>query len=216
MYSEKIHLPRSIRGVRMASGGAPAATRTVPAAAANDTGPAPLSEATLHRIEELLTSLRFQLDDLEHRRRTSLREMQSAAVELAVAAAGQLLIRAIETRDYAVEQVVQAAIDQMGLHRPITVRLHPDDLQLLRERLPHSGAVRLEDQCELRADQTLRRGDCRAESPDGTGVLREAASQLAELRELWLEELDDAQVERRSHDSTGPGIKRFPERRETA
>lgn len=222
MHVEKITLPKPLGSVRLsgpgdscASGGGAAGVGTAAPPPA-EAGPAPWTDAALARLEELLNAVQFQLEELEQRRRQSLREMQSAAVELAVAAAGQLLIRAIETHDYAVEAIVQAAIDRMGLHRPITIRLHPDDLQLLQERLPLLTDWKLDAQCELRADPALRRGDCRAESPDGTGVLRETATQLAELRELWLEELDDAQIERRSHDPTGAGLKRFPERRETA
>ncbi len=222
MHVEKINLPSSLRSVRLSGPGELRADGGEKAAVGSGGSPPtpagapPLTEAALARIEELLKGVQFQLEELEQRRRHSLREMQSAAVELAVAAAGQLLIRAIETHDYAVEAIVQAAIDRMGLHRPITIRLHPDDLQLLQERLPLLTDWKLDAQCELRADPALRRGDCRAESPDGTGVLRETATQLAELRELWLEELDDAQIERRSHDPSGTGLKRFPERRETA
>lgn len=234
MHIERIQLPQGVRSVRVTTAADERAGRSasvsateshgsLAAAAANVTASATATamppsgpDAGLSRIEELLSALRFQLDELEQRRRNSIREMQSAAVELAVAAAGELLIRAIQTDDYAVEQVVQAAIDKMGLHRPIRIKLHPDDLQLLTERMPTLTDWRLDPQCELHADPTLHRGDCRAEAPDGAGVLRETATQLAELRELWLEELDDAQVERRSHDAARSGFKRFPERRETA
>ena len=235
MHTERIQLPQGVRSVRVATGadarageasasatgtpGRPMAGATASSAVpSGSAGAMPTGgpDAALGRIEELLSALRFQLDELEQRRRNSIREMQSAAVELAVAAAGELLIRAIQTHDYAVEQVVQAAIDKMGLHRPIRIKLHPDDLQLLQERMPSLTDWKLDPQCELHADPTLRRGDCRADAPDGAGVLRETATQLAELRELWLEELDDAQVERRSHDPARAGFKRFPERRETA
>jgi hypothetical protein len=219
MNAERVHVPHIVREVRLLAA-APARAPQPPLSVV-ELPPAPAqlpsaTEAGQKRIEALLQGLQTQLDELEARRSQSIRELQLVAVELAAAAAGQLLQQVITARDFPIERIVQAAIDRVGLVRPIAIRLHPDDVQLLQERLPALPDWKLEEECRLQPDPALRPGDCRADLPDGTSLLREAAAQLEEFRDVWLEELTDAQVERRSHATAGSGLKRFPDRRETA
>ena len=98
----------------------------------------------------------------------------------------------------------------------ITVRLNPDDLRELQERL--AGEPELshsQGEVHLVSDATLARGDCTAEAGD-LGLVAKIDQQISDIRQLLLENLDDAQVEHRKTQPGNQGIRRYPDRRETA
>lgn len=224
MTASTLHLPLSIRDARVRrTAPSSAAARTdnsPPGIPAQETGgaldSAPAVDATMQRLQQMLQRLESQLAMCQSQREQSLRELQMLAVELAVAAAEQIVMRAVHAGDYDVERTVQSAVERLGMHQPLTIFLPPDDLQLLRERLLTQPDSAFLTSCELRTDPTLGPGDCRVEAADGVGVMREAAVVLSQLRELWLQELSDAQIERRNSPAAQAGLKRFPDRRETA
>jgi flagellar biosynthesis/type III secretory pathway protein FliH len=195
---------------------------TDPAAPLPPVGPSPeeLARAEKQRREEQ-EALRRVLGRLEEvaaellaQQRQRLQEMQTVAVELAAAVASRLVHERIEAGDFAVETLVRRAVEKLQTTQPVTVTLHPQDLELLEKRLggqPAGDIARL----RLVGNATLGRGDCRAEAGD-EGVQAVLAEQIAEMRRHLLEALPDAAVDRRRPPSPERPLKRFPDRRHTA
>ena len=124
--------------------------------------------------------------------------------------------RAISASDYNVEDVVQEVISRLGAEKTVTVYLHPDDQELFEAQWNGKESSReVAARIQIKSDSNLQRGDCYADAGD-FGLLTTVEQQLADLRQMLLEGLEDAEVERRQARSTGEGIRRFPDRRETA
>ncbi len=172
-------------------------------------------QQTLERVEALLAVVLERIQESCAQREQSLRELQVVAVELAVAAASHLVGMAIDRGEYAVEAVVGEAIERLGLSKPLTVMLHPEDLELLQARI-EAQVPEWVASVSLQAESRLQRGDCRIETPGGVGLAAEAGARLADLRRHWIEGLDDAQTERRRDAGSAGPLRRFPDRRETA
>ncbi|MGD9856567.1 MAG: FliH/SctL family protein [Planctomycetaceae bacterium] len=166
-------------------------------------------------LRSLLESLEQTVLDAEQLRRQSLHEFQQLAVELAVTIAGELLFRAIDADQFHVGGLVAAAVERLGIDAPITIGLHPLDLRLLESEPVEQPPVWRTGTLILRPDAALPRGHCRATN-GATALLSELAPRLEEIRESLWEGLDDAQIERRQAAGIGSGLKRFPDRRETA
>jgi len=168
-------------------------------------------------IRLLLANLGELVQEHEQRRRDSLGELQQLAVELAIAVASQVVHQAIAEDQFGVRKLVDGLLDRLGLAEPITIALHPQDLELLEDHLvreppPPEWDARL---LTFVPDPRLVRGSGRATSARGE-ILSEAALHLAELRRHLLEGLDDAEIERRHSSPADQRLRRFPDRRETA
>ena len=68
----------------------------------------------------------------------------------------------------------------------------------------------------LVADASIDRGGVRLETESGRIVLSDVVSRLAEIRQQWMENINDTQTERRSVPDDVEQLRRFPDRRETA
>ncbi len=168
-------------------------------------------------LRPLLESISASIEEVEERRRQSLGEMQHVAIELAVAVASQLVFQALEREQFGVEELVRSAVEKMELDGPMTIALHPTDLALLQKRLAQNSSPAWQAKhVEFKGDAGVARGGCRAESPEGRMLISEITSRLSEIRRHWMEELDDAQIERRRTSRESPALRRFPDRRETA
>ncbi len=219
MFEQRLQLPRPLVSVRLASAAEAArpAFDATSSAAAHD--PAAEKEALKRdreTLERLLESISESVDDLEKRRQTSLTELQQAAVEIAIAVASRLVFQKILAEDFAVEELVAGIVGRLNTQSPVIVHLHPDDLAKLERHLagratPWPNPERL----RLIADRTIAQGNCRAES-DSHAVMSKIELQLSEIRQHLLENMEDAQVERRRALSADQGLRRFPDRRETA
>ncbi len=171
--------------------------------------------AARHQLQGLLGAMEQSVHEAEQMRRQSLEEFQQLAVELAVTIAGELVFRAIERDHFDVGGLVSAAVGRLGLDAPLTIALHPRDIELLDAAEPDEPPVWRTGTLTLHPDPTLPRGHCRA-STGATVLLSEFAPRLEEIRDSLLEGLDDAQIERRQAAGIGSALKRFPDRRETA
>jgi flagellar biosynthesis/type III secretory pathway protein FliH len=144
-------------------------------------------------IERVLQNLLSAAGSLRARQDEHLEELQHLAVELAVAIASRLLHEQIEAGEYPVEKLVQQVVERLQTPQPVTVYLHPEDLALLRRRLgggeaifPHHAAV------QLSADESLARGDVRAEAGD-ISVTADLQEQLTDIRRNLRETLPIAE-----------------------
>lgn len=170
----------------------------------------------LERIQETLDSLQFAMNDYETRRQQSLSDLQLVAVELAVTAASHVIRAEIAQGAMDVGKLVAGAIDRMSLLEPAVVRLHPSDLAQLDAQL--SGEKPLWDSLpiSIAADASIERGAVRLEAESGRVVMSDVATRLTQIRDEWLENIDDTQTEYRNVSNDAQSMRRFPDRRETA
>jgi flagellar biosynthesis/type III secretory pathway protein FliH len=165
-------------------------------------------ERVLERINEVASQLSEQRQQLLH-------EMQQLSVELAIAVASQAIHMKIQAGDLPIEAMVRSAIERFEGARPIVLHLHPEDLALLQRRIGDARDPLFDGGVRFAADPSLARGDCRAESGE-SGVWCKMYSHLEEMRQRLLETLGDAATERRKTAADDSGLRRFPDRRQTA
>lgn len=219
----RLYLDRSPQTVhaRHLAGQVTTSARVSPPAAAPADAPVdevpdkPPQPVVSEELRTLLSAIEVSVHDAEQMRRQSLEEFQQLAVELAVIIAGELVFRAIDAEQFDVRGLVSAAVSQLGLDAPLTISLNPQDLQLLESQPTDEPPLWQTGTVAFRADPSLPRGNCRATN-GATVLLSEFAPRLEEIRDLLLEGLDDAQIERRQASGIGSTLKRFPDRRETA
>lgn len=182
--------------------------------------------ATLTPVLDTLQSIQEQLVELEKRRHASLGEFQVAAVELALIATSQILQRTIDRNEFPIERLVGQAIERLEADRGLVIRLHPDDLRQLQAVLATSSKSQQTvsesttlmpdwEGARFEPDATLERGSCWADGGD-FGLLSTLERRIEDLRQCFMEGLDDAQVERRAIATEDQSMRRFPDRRETA
>lgn len=167
-------------------------------------------------IQRVLLQLGEVAAELQAHGRQRLQEMQQVAVELAIAIASRLIHERVEANEFGIEQLVQQAVEQLKTTQPVTVFLHPLDLELLHKRL---GPVPLEElvdnKTRLLSDATVQRGNCLAESGE-ISVRLHIQEQLVAMRRHLLDALPEATLDRRRPLSAERPLKRFPDRRHTA
>lgn len=175
-------------------------------------GPPPVDATKV--LSDLMASVQESVQDLEDRRKQNLAELQEAAVELAMAAATQVVGEAIDRDVFAVDRLVADVLGRIAATGPVQVALNPADLKLLKakraEGLETPGGV-----IEFFEDPALKRGCCRATS-GSRAVISDWRTHLAEIRAGLHEELEHAQTERRGPEAAHQRVKRYPDRRETA
>ena len=182
---------------------------------ADEVGFGGVSEEELTELKQLLADTSEQVLELQEQHRQSLHELQEVAVELATAAASWLVGFAIERDHFAVDDLIRSAVHQLEADQPVRVRLNPADHELLTNLMREPASRQLLENVSCFDDTTLERGSCRVESGRRI-LLTDMNSRLEQIRRLWMEKLDDSQVERRGDGSASRTLRRFPERRETA
>lgn len=156
------------------------------------------------------------LSEMENRRAQSFEELQQIAIELAVMAAEHMTHRKIEEGDYGLDALVRTAVDQLGMNERALLQLHPDDLDLLQQQMADLKTAFNPRQIQMTANSGLDRGTVRLVGDSGRIVMSTVASRLSEIRHVWMENLNDAQTERRDVPTDAQQMRRYPDRRETA
>jgi flagellar assembly protein FliH len=187
----------------------------VDAAAARRAAEAARQAQEQEAVQKVLERLGDVVRQFNEQREQLLREMQQVAIELAVSVASQAIHAKIEANEFPIESLVRAAIGKLDSSGPIVVRLHPDDLALFKRRADESGSSLSDSGIRFDADASLGRGDCRADAGE-LGVWCKMQGQIEEMRQRLLETLEDAEIERRKTAAGDSGLRRFPDRRQTA
>ncbi len=114
----------------------------------------------------LLTAVTMQLQEIDE---TQAGRWQNMVVELAIAIAAKLLRRQLDLRPENVAGMVATALQLSAGSRRVEVRLHPQDLELLRgdQSLSASSGLSALPEDLLVVDKTLERGDCLVQTVDG-------------------------------------------------
>lgn len=170
------------------------------------------SDQTLQAIQ----GIQEALNEMEARRGQSLEELQQIAVELAVMAAEHMTNRKIQSEDFGLDALVQTAVQQLGMNEAAALQLHPDDLDLLKRQMADLNTAFNPRRIQITANPGLDRGTVRLVGESGRIVMSTVASRLSEIKHVWMENLDDAQTERRDVPTDAQQVRRYPDRRETA
>jgi flagellar biosynthesis/type III secretory pathway protein FliH len=148
-------------------------------------------EADRQHIEEVLAQVRTAVAELRQDREQRLRDWQRAAVELASTIASRLLHERVASDAFAIDSKVRDMIAALGEDVPVTVRLNPTDLQLLKQRLGDQPL--LTDRADPRfvPDPAINRSGCQVEGRESM-LLSDVARELQEIRDDLLRSLDHA------------------------
>ena len=118
------------------------------------------------RVQSALTSLHAASEQLHSQRDRWLDQCQTETIRLGVAIAERLLHRTLTTHPEAVIDLVRSALEWSVGADQLSVRLHPADAELVT-----SAAASLQTEAcatiEFVADESLTRGDCVVETPNG-------------------------------------------------
>lgn len=122
-------------------------------------------EAQMKHLHSLATSLRAAADELAARRKALIEEVEPQTVRLAIAIAGRLVMRELETDAPVALAAAREALQGISSADVVRIRLNPND----RERL--ADALRSElggDGVEITADGSVGRGGCVVDTRFGT------------------------------------------------
>lgn len=156
-----------------------------------------LLEAQLDATESnrrMIANLTRLIDDEFQRTRIQTADFQLLAIELGVAVASQICQSKIDSNDYPLQEIVSSITRKLGLERLITVYLHPKDVASMESAFRNEQSS---PQIVFLPDSSLQRGECRAANEE-RGLIATIDLQAAEIRQLLLEGIHDAQLERQS------------------
>ena len=116
------------------------------------------------RLDSTLAALQLAADQLHAQRDYWLDQSQHEAVQLGVAIAERLLRRTLAVQPEAVLDLIRSALDWSVGTDHLRVRLHPADAALIASAAQPLDANR---EIEFLPDNSLTRGDCVVETPNG-------------------------------------------------
>ncbi len=207
----QLRFHRPLRNVRLVPAGAPIADAPPPAPQPKPTPPAappaPIPTDTTHaaataelerradreRLEAALDQVRTAVADLRKDREGRLQDWQTAAVELALTIATRLLHERVASGDFAIDGKVRDMIVQLGEDVPVTVRLNPVDLELLKDRMGSDPLSADYADPRFVADPALTRGACQVEGRESM-LMSDVTRELTEIRDEMLRRLGDVGV----------------------
>lgn len=116
------------------------------------------------RLNSAVAALQVAADKLHAQRDHWLDQSQQEAVHLGVAIAERLLRRTLDAQPEAILDLIRSAFDWSAGAAPLRVRLHPADAELATSAAQLCDANR---EMEFHPDDSLVRGDCLVETPNG-------------------------------------------------
>lgn len=118
------------------------------------------------RLPSALAALQSAADQLNAQRDQWLEQSQREAVQLGIAIAERLLRRTLNVQPDAVFDLIRSALDWSSSPDHLRVRLHPEDAELVGVATEKRSFEANRD-VEFFSDDSLARGDCIVESPNG-------------------------------------------------
>lgn len=148
-------------------------------------------KADRERIEAVLGQVGTAVAELRKDREGRLQEWQRAAIELALTIASRLLHERVVSGDFPIDAKVRDMIAQLGEDVPVSIRLNPTDLELLKDRLGGEPLAPDRDDPRFVPDPTLARGECQVEGRESM-LVSDVSRELQEIRDDLLRSLDHA------------------------
>jgi flagellar biosynthesis/type III secretory pathway protein FliH len=117
-------------------------------------------EGRVRQLDEAAAQIRaFQEEHLQ--------ACRDQVIHLAVGIAERILAKQINSGEYDIERIVAEALEQAPTDRKIVVRLHPADLEALKQLVADGGTERLQH-VEMVADPQLGRAECAVDTEQVT------------------------------------------------
>lgn len=141
--------------------------------------------AAARQVEPVLAGLQQLVESLEAGRQKLRREAEQEVVALALAVARKVVGQALASDAAALAGIVREAVGRTEASGSIQVRMHPDDLQRLREA--HAGAAALlagTEHVRFEADPAVEGGGCLVETDFGQIDAR-VATQFQAIEEAF-------------------------------
>ncbi len=179
-------------------------------------------------VQHVLDHLGESVEEFEQRRQSMIGELQTVAVEIAVAVASKLVFHELKDAESIALPLVKQLVENLDQRFQCKVWLNPDDLTIIEDSQQidrESGAASIDgstdsvgnghsktDNIIFIGDPKLARGDCKIDNGSDS-LISSIQSKLSEIRHQLIESLQDAEVERRRSENANRGIRRFPNRR---
>jgi flagellar assembly protein FliH len=122
------------------------------------------TDAAAVQADQLLRRLASTIDEVAATRSEVIRGTEHQVVQLALAVARQILDRALNVDRELLLAMARVALDRLGEHRAVTIRLHPDDHALVTTSQHHKWS---HDQIQIVADAAVARSGCLVQSDFG-------------------------------------------------
>lgn len=143
------------------------------------------------QIERVIGQLREKSDTLFADRQERLQQWQTAAVELAASMATKLLHKEISSGEFRYDEMIRDMVSQMGDDVPLTVRLHPEDVEILEHRLNGEPLLSRDRDPRVVPDIKLERGEVRIDGKESV-LVSNVTRQLQTIRSELLRSLGNA------------------------
>lgn len=165
-----------------------------------------------HTLVEPLLRIAEEIEELQGRQRNSLQELQELAIEIAVDVAQRVTRTCIDRNGFGIDRLVQEVVDTLNPQETLSIQMHPDDIAGLSDAVKEHGI----DGTKIlfRPNAAIHRGECRAETAT-LCLTNNIYTHLAQIRTKLLQNLENAQTERRQIADASPLLQRFPDRRAT-
>lgn len=179
-------------------------------------------------VQHILDHLGESVEEFEQRRQSMIGELQTVAVEIAVAVASKLVFQELKDAESIALPLVKQLVENLDQRFQCKVWLNPDDLVIIENSqqmdLDSSNAATdgstdsigktqwKTDNIQFLGDPKLARGDCKIDN-GSESLISSIQSKLSEIRHQLIESLQDAEIERRRSENANRGIRRFPNRR---
>lgn len=210
-----IHLGRPLVNVTVA-GVSGAAPKRPPVASSSpspsSTNPPPQPGLDAATLKGLFSQLTERVVSLENSRRESSRLIHQIAVELATAVTAKILFQAFEEDAFPVDAMVRELMQHLDPEENVVVYLNASDWEQLQQSETAREWIDDNELIEWRSGPELGRGSARMET-QRFSLFHDCVLQLQEIRQVLMEVLGDAEVERRKTDFGGKSLRRFPDRR---
>ena len=108
------------------------------------------------------------VDDLVSQRRRLLAEAETAVVELSCQIASRIVGKVAELKQETVVEIAKAALDHLADKQKITIRVNPDDLEILKQHEAEWLASTGGGAVDINPDARIKRGGCLVEGESGS------------------------------------------------
>lgn len=127
-------------------------------------------------------------------------QLQSAAIELALAATEAVLNKSTDESSLPLDGIIRQLVDELGSDTAITVSLHPHDYANVMKQTKDSEFAGELSNLKIVASADIPQGTCRAANSMNT-LRTDVLTRLVAIRERWMESLNVSRTGHRSTDT---------------
>jgi flagellar biosynthesis/type III secretory pathway protein FliH len=142
-----------------------------------------VAERVAAQAEMLLPALRQAIDGIETAKADCLARWEQASLDVALAIAARVIRREVRHAPEITLSLVRESLELAGGTSDVQIRMHPDDLTLLRTQVQQLAAeIGRLGEGAIVADAGISRGGCRVETRNGT-IDQQFEAQLARIKQ---------------------------------